>query len=103
MSTWINKFTCPDFLFCPCKPHTKGEKYHIPCFGESGIMHIWDIVEGNYYTTQMGRPKFDININMRTVCVALILNRVLWNACNMEINCNGHHIMCSERNPVSNE
>ena len=38
MSSWINKFACLGFFFCPHKPHKKGNEYHTICCGESGIM-----------------------------------------------------------------
>ena len=39
-------FTCPEFVFCPRKPHPKEKKYHAIYGGESGIIHKWEIIEG---------------------------------------------------------
>ena len=67
MSVWVNKFTCPVFVFCPRKPHPKGNNCHTICFGESVIMHVWDIVEVRYHMFPMGRPEFDTSPNMNMV------------------------------------
>ena len=44
MSVWMNKFTRLECFFCPRKPHPKGNEYHTMCFGESGIIYIWDVL-----------------------------------------------------------
>ena len=46
MSPWTNKFTCPGFIFCPRKPHNKGNEYHSIACGESRIMFAIDLREG---------------------------------------------------------
>ena len=74
----MNKFTCPGFVFCPRKPHPKGNKYHTICCGESGILYGWVIVEGRDHPIPMGRPEFDTSPNMKTVGLMLRLMRVLW-------------------------
>ena len=46
MSVWTNKFTCPGFMFVPCKPWLFGNEYHTVCCCTSGIMWGIDLVEG---------------------------------------------------------
>ena len=29
MSIWFSRWTCPGWVFCPRKPHDKGNEYHI--------------------------------------------------------------------------
>ena len=45
MSVWMNKFMCLGSVFCTLKPHPNVNKYHTICYGESGIMYGWEIVE----------------------------------------------------------
>ena len=70
MSVWMKQFTCPGFVFCPCKTNTKGNDYYTICCGESGIIYGGDIVEGRDHPTPMGRPEFDTSPNMKTVGLA---------------------------------
>ena len=46
MSPWTNQFTCPAFVFCPRKPHPKGNEYHTIADGLSGILFRLEMVEG---------------------------------------------------------
>ena len=71
MSVWMNKLTCPGFVFCPRKPLTKGNGYHTICCGESGIMYGLEIVEGMDHPIPMGRPEFEISPNMKAVGIML--------------------------------
>ena len=65
MSVWINKFTCPGFVFFPCKTHPKGNGYHAICCGEIIIIYGLGVVDGNNHTIQMDRSEFDTSINMK--------------------------------------
>ena len=76
MSVWMNKFTCPGFVFCPRKPHLKGNEYHTICFGESGIMYVWEIVEGMDHPITMRQPEFESSTNMKTVGIIIRLTRL---------------------------
>ena len=67
MSVWMNKITCPGFVFCPCRPRPKGNKYHTICCGESVIMYVWEIVEGKDLLIPMGRPDFKTSPNKNMV------------------------------------
>ena len=46
MSGWLNKWTCPGWVFCPRKPHPFGNEYHTICCGLSGILFDMEMVEG---------------------------------------------------------
>jgi len=46
MSIWLNRWTCPGWIFCPRKPHPFGNEYHTACCGMSGIMFAMELVEG---------------------------------------------------------
>ena len=46
MSVWTNQWTCPGWMFVPCKSHTFGNKYHSMHCGLSGIMYSIELVEG---------------------------------------------------------
>ena len=37
MSTWLAKYTCPGFVFCPRKSWPFGNKYHTICCAKLGI------------------------------------------------------------------
>ena len=46
MSVWTNQYTCPGFMFVPCKPWPFGNEYHLVCCCLSGIMWGIDLMEG---------------------------------------------------------
>jgi hypothetical protein len=53
MSAWLNRWTCPGWVFCPRKPHPFGNEYHSMCCGESGIMYRIEMVEGKDRPTEL--------------------------------------------------
>ena len=53
MSSWLNRWTCPGWVFCPRKPHPFGNEYHTICCGESGIMFQIEMVEGKDRPTEL--------------------------------------------------
>ena len=59
MSVWMNKFTCPGFMFIPRKPWPFGNKYHTICCCSSGIMWDIDLVEGKDCPQQFGIQQYD--------------------------------------------
>ena len=59
MSIWMNKFTCPGFMFIPRKPWPFGNEYHTVCCCKTGIMWGIELVEGKDCPTQLGKPKHD--------------------------------------------
>ncbi len=44
MSIWHSQWTCPGWVFCPCKPHPFGNEYHMACCALSGIMFLMEMV-----------------------------------------------------------
>jgi hypothetical protein len=46
MSSWLNRWTCPGWIFCPRKPRPFGNEWHTACCGLSGIMFSIEWVEG---------------------------------------------------------
>ena len=78
MSVWMNKCTCPGFVFCPINPHPKCNEYHPICCGESGIMYGWNIFEGRDNPIPMGRPEFDTSPNINMVGLIIWLMRAMW-------------------------
>ena len=59
MSMWTNKFTCPGYMFVPCKPWPFGNEYHTVCCCLSGIMWGIDLVEGKDRPQQLGQHKYE--------------------------------------------
>ena len=46
MSKWLQKWTCPGFMFVPRKPWPCGNEYHSICCSISGTMYRIELVEG---------------------------------------------------------
>ena len=46
MSIWLNRRTCPGWIFCPRKPHPFRNEWHTACCGMSGVMISTELVEG---------------------------------------------------------
>ena len=59
MSIWTNQFTCPGFIFVPCKPWPFGNEYHLVCCCLSGIMWGIDLVEGKDQPNELGKKEGD--------------------------------------------
>ena len=58
MSTWTNKYSCPGWMFVPCKPWPFANEYHMVCCSLSGILCQMEIVEGKNAPLQIV-PKFN--------------------------------------------
>ena len=58
MSTWTNKYSCPGWMFVPCKPWPFGNEYHMVCCSLPGILWQMEIVEGKDALSQIV-PKFN--------------------------------------------
>ncbi len=58
MSIWMNRYTCPGWVFCPRKPHPFGNEYHTICCAETGILFDFEIVEGNDRPREMPAAEF---------------------------------------------
>ena len=59
MSMWTNKFTCPGFMFVPCKPWPFENEYHTVSCCSSGIIWGIDLVEGKDCPTQLGQQQYE--------------------------------------------
>ena len=56
MSSWLNRWTCPGWIFCPRKPHPFGNEWHTACCGLSGILFAFELVEGKDAPPQIEVP-----------------------------------------------
>ena len=74
----ITKFTYLGFVFYHSNPHTKSNEYHTICCGESGIIYIWEIVDGRNHPIARGIPKFDTSSNIKMFGVMIRMTRALW-------------------------
>ena len=92
MSIWINKPTCPGFIFCSCKLHPKGNKYHIMCCSESGIVYGYDIVHGRDNPIPMGRPEFDKKSQYEDGWTHILTNEISME--HWEGSVNGQRFLC---------
>ncbi|KAG7356336.1 transposase IS4 [Nitzschia inconspicua] len=75
MSTWINQYTCPGFMFVPRKPWPFGNEYHTICCGISGILFAMELVEGKDQPRQLRNEEDNFG---KTVGLLLRLTRSLW-------------------------
>ena len=46
MSTWMNKYSCPGWMFVPRKPWPFGNEYHMAGCSLSGILWQMELIEG---------------------------------------------------------
>ena len=56
MSVWMNKYTCPGWMFVPRKPKPFGNEYHSICCGLSGVMFAIELVEGKDRPKELPSP-----------------------------------------------
>ena len=59
MSKWVNEYTCPGFMFVPCKPWSFGNEYHDAGCAESDIIWALELWEGNDCPPQLNNKPFD--------------------------------------------
>ena len=59
MRNWVNEYTCPGFMFVPCKPWSFGNEYHDTGCAESDIIWSLELWEGNDQPTQLNNKPFD--------------------------------------------
>jgi hypothetical protein len=58
MSIWTSKYTCPGWVFCPRKPHDKGNEHHTICCSLSGILFDMEMVEGGDRPDELPEPEY---------------------------------------------
>ena len=54
MSKWIQRWTCPGFVFCPRKPWPFGNEWHTIACSETTIIFFVELVEGQDRPRQLG-------------------------------------------------
>ena len=54
ISKWINEFTCPGFMYVPCKPWPFSNEYHDAGCADSDIIWQVDLREGKDHPVQLG-------------------------------------------------
>ena len=59
MSIWMNKFSCPGFMFVPRKLWPFGNEYHMDCCCATGITWGIDLMEGKDHPHQMRQQTYD--------------------------------------------
>ena len=65
MSIWTNWWTCPEWVFCPRKPHSFRNEYCTICCGLSEILFWLELVEGSDRPKEMSSdPKHKITIGL---------------------------------------
>ena len=75
MMRWINKYTCPGFMFVPRKPWPFGNEFHTIACGISGILWRLEIVEGK---DQPAQEKKEFSEHGKTVGLLLRLTKPIW-------------------------
>ena len=58
MTIRTSRWTCPGFMFIPCKPHPVSKEYHTIADGLCGILFGMEIVEGKDKPKQIGKDKY---------------------------------------------
>ena len=59
MSKWLNEYTCPWFMFIPCKPWPFGKEYHDAGYADSNIIWSLELCEGKDRPVQLNKKQFD--------------------------------------------
>ncbi len=76
MSIWLNRWTCPGWIFVPRKPWPMGNEYHTMCCGISAIMFVIDLVEGKDRPPEL--PSLDPEKKGPTVSLLLRMCKCLY-------------------------
>ena len=83
MSKWINRYTCPGFVFCPRKPWPFGNEYHTIACVQSSIIFYVEMVEGKDQPNDLGPLKYNKLDGMpeqKTVGLLLHMTEALWHS-----------------------
>ena len=76
MSKWLNKYTCPGFMFVPRKLWPFGNEYHDTGCANSNIIWLLELREGKDTPPQLNNKPFD---DLRkTVGTLLWLTKPVW-------------------------
>jgi len=79
MSKWIQRWTCPGFVFCPRKPWPFGNEWHTIACSETTIIFFVELVEGQDRPRQLGAKKYN-NIGGKTVGLLLRMTENIWHS-----------------------
>ena len=96
ISKWINEFTCPGFMYVPCKPWPFGNEYYDAGCADSDIIWQVDLREGKDHPVQLGGKSMMKRVRQQGLCcdsqnlfmeqekclfltVAFVFCRHLWN------------------------
>ena len=71
MLFWFNNYTCPGFMFIPCKAWTFGNEYHTIYCGLLGILFGLELVKGKNCPKELGKPAY--NGNSGDTCGLLLI------------------------------
>ena len=75
MMKWINRYTCPGFMFVPRKPWPFGNEFHTIACSETGILYAMEIVEGKDKPPEVKKEFAEFG---KTTLLMLRLTRSLW-------------------------
>ena len=92
MSKWLNKWTCPGFMFVPRKPWPCGNEYHSICCSMSGVMYRIEIVEGKHAPRQAEAEKEFSNLG-KTVGLCLRLTKAIHGTGNVVVMDSGFCVL----------
>eukprot|EP00957_Ditylum_brightwellii_P114223 8708447-Ditylum_brightwellii.AAC.1 len=73
MSLWLNRWSCPGWIFVPRKLWSMGDEYHSMCCGMSSIMFVIEMVEGKYWQKEL--PSLDPEKKGQTAALLLHMCR----------------------------
>ena len=59
MSKWVNEYTCPGFMYVPCKQWPFGNEYHDAGCADSDIIWAIDLRERKDRPANLGNKEFD--------------------------------------------
>ncbi len=76
MSIWSQRWTCPRWVFCTCKPHQFGYKYHMACCGLLGVLFSLEMMERKDWPLQLGPPEYDDIGGKRTGLLLCMLSSI---------------------------
>ena len=92
MSKWLNKWTCPGFMFVPRKPWPCGNEYHSICCSISGVMYRIEIVEGKDAPREENARK-EFSEHPKTVALCLRLTKAIHGTGNVVVMDSGFCVL----------
>ena len=59
MLKWVNEYTCPGFMYVPCKLWEFGNEYHDASCANSDIIWQVNLQEGKDCPQELGQKEYD--------------------------------------------